>query len=153
MCTTKYANANANANAAAANNSTSAKNPMSCANTGVAIALINHGGRCTAAAPSLLCHSPKESAFASPTSTRAAYKSYAALSAGVVSVECAEVTIAIASVALILFQGPKGDGVVNSLNERRVFGSAAETKSAVDYVTAGLIGSFIVLSAVLAATQ
>ena len=61
--------------------------------------------------------------------------------------------IAIASVALILFQGPKGDGVVNSLNERRVFGSAAETKSAVDYVTAGLIGSFIVLSAVLAATQ
>ena len=61
--------------------------------------------------------------------------------------------IAIASVALILFQGPKGDGVVNSLNERRVFVSAAETKSAVDYVTAGLIGSFIVLSAVLAATQ
>ena len=61
--------------------------------------------------------------------------------------------IAIASIALILFQGPKGDGVVNSLNERRVFGSAAETKSAVDYVTAGLIGSFIALSAVLAATQ
>ena len=61
--------------------------------------------------------------------------------------------IAIASIALILFQGPKGDGVVNSLNERRVFGSAAETKSAVDYVTAGLIGSFIALSAVLAASQ
>lgn len=61
--------------------------------------------------------------------------------------------IAIASVALILFQGPKGDGVVNSLNEKRVFGSASEAKSAVDYITAGLIGSFIVLSGVLAATQ
>ena len=42
------------------------------------------------------------------------------------------------------------DGVVNSLNEKRVFGSASEAKSAVDYITAGLIGSFIVLSAILA---
>lgn len=47
----------------------------------------------------------------------------------------------------------EGDGVVNSLNEKRVFGSASEAKSAVDYITAGLIGSFIVLSAVLAAQQ
>jgi len=56
-------------------------------------------------------------------------------------------------VALILFQGPKGDGVVNTLNERRVFGSASQAKSAVDYLTYGLIGSFIVLSGVLAASQ
>ena len=67
--------------------------------------------------------------------------------------ESARLFVAIASVALILFQGPKGDGVVNSLNENRVFGSASEAKSAVDYVTAGLIGSFIVLSAILAANQ
>ena len=40
--------------------------------------------------------------------------------------------------------------MVNSLNEKRVFGSASEAKSAVDYITAGLIGSFIVLSAILA---
>ena len=39
---------------------------------------------------------------------------------------------------------------MNSLNEKRVFGSASEAKSVVDYVTAGLIGSFIVLSAILA---
>ncbi|MDA9098451.1 preprotein translocase subunit SecG [bacterium] len=58
--------------------------------------------------------------------------------------------IAIATVALILFQGPKGDGVVNSLNENRVFGSASEAKSAVDYITAGLIGGFIILSGILA---
>ena len=45
----------------------------------------------------------------------------------------------------------KGDGVVNSLNEKRVFGSASEAKSVVDYVTGGLIGSFIVISAILAA--
>jgi len=67
--------------------------------------------------------------------------------------ESARLLVAIASIALILFQGPKGDGVVNSLNENRVFGSASEAKSAVDYVTAGLIGSFIVLSAILAANQ
>lgn len=65
--------------------------------------------------------------------------------------ESARLFIALATIALILFQGPKGDGVVNSLNENRVFGSASEAKSAVDYVTAGLIGGFIVLSAVLAA--
>ena len=65
--------------------------------------------------------------------------------------ESARLFIALASIALILFQGPKGDGVVNSLNENRVFGSASEAKNAVDYVTAGLIGGFIVLSAVLAA--
>ena len=65
--------------------------------------------------------------------------------------ESARLLIALATVALILFPGPKGDGVVNSLNENRVFGSASEAKSAVDYVTAGLIGGFIVLSAVLAA--
>ena len=65
--------------------------------------------------------------------------------------ESARLFIALATVALILFQGPKGDGVVNSLNENRVFGSGGEAKSAVDYVTAGLIGGFIVLSAVLAA--
>jgi len=41
--------------------------------------------------------------------------------------------------------------VVNSLNEKRVFGSASEAKSVVDYVTGGLIGSFIVISAILAA--
>lgn len=67
--------------------------------------------------------------------------------------ESARLFVAIATVALILFQGPKGDGVVNSLNENRVFGSAGEAKSAVDYVTAGLIGGFIVLSAVLATQQ
>jgi hypothetical protein len=32
-----------------------------------------------------------------------------------------------------------------------VFGSASEAKNVVDYVTAGLIGGFIVLSAILAA--
>ena len=67
--------------------------------------------------------------------------------------ESARLFVAIATVALILFQGPKGDGVVNSLNENRVFGSAGEAKSAVDYVTAGLIGGFIVLSAILATQQ
>ena len=54
--------------------------------------------------------------------------------------------------ALIMFQGPKGDGVVNSLNEGRVFGSAAKAKSAVDYATYALIGGFIAMSAVLAAS-
>ena len=67
--------------------------------------------------------------------------------------ESARLFVAIATVALILFQGPKGDGVVNSLNENLVFGSAGEAKSAVDYVTAGLIGGFIVLSAILATQQ
>ena len=67
--------------------------------------------------------------------------------------ESARLFVAIATVALILFQGPKGDGVVNSLNENRVFGSAGEAKSVVDYVTAGLIGGFIVLSAILATQQ
>ena len=42
--------------------------------------------------------------------------------------ESARLFVALASVALILFQGPKGDGVVNSLNENRVFGSASEAK-------------------------
>jgi len=65
--------------------------------------------------------------------------------------ESARVIIAVASIALILFQGPKGDGVVNQLNESRVFGSASEAKSAVDYITGGLIGGFIVISAILAA--
>jgi preprotein translocase subunit SecG len=67
--------------------------------------------------------------------------------------ESARAFIALGAVALILFQGPKGDGVVNTLNERRVFGSASQAKSAVDYLTYGLIGSFIVLSGVLAASQ
>jgi preprotein translocase subunit SecG len=64
--------------------------------------------------------------------------------------ESARLFVAIATVALILFQGPKGDGVVNSLNENRVFGSASEAKNAVDYITGGLIGGFIVLSGILA---
>ena len=66
--------------------------------------------------------------------------------------ESARLFVAIATVALILFQGPKGDGVVNSLNEGRVFGSAAKAKSAVDYATYALIGGFIAMSAVLAAS-
>jgi len=65
--------------------------------------------------------------------------------------EAARAALGVATVALIMFQGPKGDGVVNSLNEGRVFGSAAKAKSAVDYVTYALIGGFII-SAVLAAS-
>ena len=61
--------------------------------------------------------------------------------------------IALASIALIIFQGPKGDGVVNTLNEKRMFGSASQAKNAVDYLTYGLIGGFIVVSAFLAATN
>lgn len=66
--------------------------------------------------------------------------------------ETARAALGVATVALIMFQGPKGDGVVNSLNEGRVFGSAAKAKSAVDYVTYALIGGFIAMSAVLAAS-
>ena len=66
--------------------------------------------------------------------------------------ETARAALGAATVALIMFQGPKGDGVVNSLNEGRVFGSAAKAKSAVDYATYALIGGFIAMSAVLAAS-
>ena len=66
--------------------------------------------------------------------------------------ETARAVVGAATVALIMFQGPKGDGVVNSLNESRMFGSASKAKSAVDYVTYGLIFGFIALSAVLAAS-
>ena len=66
------------------------------------------------------------------------------------TLESVRLVIALSSIALILFQGPKGDGVVNTLSEKRVFSSAKNAKSAVDYVTYALIGGFIVLSAVLA---
>jgi preprotein translocase subunit SecG len=66
--------------------------------------------------------------------------------------ETARAVVGAATVALIMFQGPKGDGVVNSLNESRMFGSASKAKSAVDYVTYGLIFGFIAMSAVLAAS-
>lgn len=66
--------------------------------------------------------------------------------------ETARAIAGAATIALVLLQGPKGDGVVNSLNEGRVFGSASQAKSAVDYATYGLIGGFIVLSGVLAAS-
>ena len=66
--------------------------------------------------------------------------------------ETARAALGAATVALIMFQGPKGDGVVNSLNEGRVFGSAAKAKSAVDYATYALIGGFIAMSVVLAAS-
>ena len=75
--------------------------------------------------------------------------SIAAASGGL---ETARAVVGVATVALIMFQGPKGDGVVNSLNEGRVFGSASQAKNAVDYVTYGLIGGFLVLSVVLAAS-
>ena len=66
------------------------------------------------------------------------------------TLESVRLVVALSSIALILFQGPKGDGVVNTLSEKRVFSSAKNAKSAVDYVTYALIGGFIVLSAVLA---
>ena len=66
--------------------------------------------------------------------------------------ETARAVVGAATVALIMFQGPKGDGVVNSLNESRMFGSASKAKSAVDYVTYGLIFGFIAMSAALAAS-
>ena len=66
------------------------------------------------------------------------------------TLESVRLGIAVTTCALILFQGPKGDGVVNTLSEKRVFSSAKNAKSAVDYVTYALIGGFIVLSGVLA---
>ena len=66
------------------------------------------------------------------------------------TLESVRLVVALSSIALILFQGPKGDGVVNTLSEKRVFSSAKNAKSAVDYVTYALSGVFIVLSAVLA---
>ena len=45
---------------------------------------------------------------------------------------------------MILFQGPKGDGVVNTLSEKEGVFLGEERKSAVDYVTYALIGGFIV---------
>ena len=66
------------------------------------------------------------------------------------TLESVRLVVALSSIALILFQGPKGDGVVNTLSEKRVFSSAKNAKSAVDYVTYALIGGIIVLSAVLA---
>lgn len=67
------------------------------------------------------------------------------------ALETARAIAGAATIALVLLQGPKGDGVVNSLNEGRVFGSASRAKSAVDYATYGLIGGFIALSVALAA--
>ena len=71
-------------------------------------------------------------------------------SSGNAGLESVRLVVAVSAIALILFQGPKGDGVVNKLSEKRVFSSAKNAKSAVDYVTYALIGGFIVLSAVLA---
>tara|TARA_B110000483_G_scaffold138089_1_gene165093 strand:- start:294 stop:896 length:603 start_codon:yes stop_codon:yes gene_type:complete len=71
-------------------------------------------------------------------------------SGGNAGLESVRLVVAVSAIALILFQGPKGDGVVNKLSEKRVFSSAKNAKSAVDYVTYALIGGFIVLSAVLA---
>ena len=71
-------------------------------------------------------------------------------SSGNAGLESVRLVVAVSAIALILFQGPKGDGVVNKLSEKRVFSSAKNAKSAVDYVTYALIGAFIVLSAVLA---
>jgi hypothetical protein len=100
MCTTKYAHASAKKTSPNANNAANANNPINCPKTGVANALTNHVGMCIVAWPSLLCHSPNDGASAaSPPANRDAYKSYAARSVGVVSVECALVTTAIASVA------------------------------------------------------
>ncbi|OUS49418.1 hypothetical protein BE221DRAFT_66216 [Ostreococcus tauri] len=96
MCTTKYASVNARRNNPRLSAKSNAKIPINCPKTGVAIAFINHGGKCIAACPSFDCHAPNESALASRTSTLDAYKSYAARNAGVVSVECALVTTAIA---------------------------------------------------------
>ena len=86
------------------------------------------------------------------TTTRALPAALADVSASMGGLETARAIVGAATIALVMFQGPKGDGVVNSLNEGRVFGRAREAKSAVDYVTYGLIGGFIALSAVLAAS-
>lgn len=91
----------------------------------------------------------------SMTTTRAGMteaNELASIAASSGGLETARAVVGVATVALIMFQGPKGDGVVNSLNEGRVFGSASQAKSAVDYVTYGLIGGFLVLSVVLAAS-
>lgn len=98
---------------------------------------------------------PRQRQRRSMTMTRAGMteaNELASIAASSGGLETARAVVGVATVALIMFQGPKGDGVVNSLNEGRVFGSASQAKSAVDYVTYGLIGGFLVLSVVLAAS-
>jgi len=98
---------------------------------------------------------PRQQQRRSMTMTRAGMteaNELASIAASSGGLETARAVVGVATVALIMFQGPKGDGVVNSLNEGRVFGSASQAKSAVDYVTYGLIGGFLVLSVVLAAS-
>ena len=56
------------------------------------------------------------------------------------TLESVRLVVALSSIALILFQGPKGDGVVNTLSEKKIISSAKNAKSAVDYVTYALIG-------------
>jgi len=90
-------------------------------------------------------------ARARPSARTRALREIFDIARGDEGLESARAVVALSAVALILFQGPKGDGVVNTLNERRVFGSASQAKSAVDYVTYGLIGGFIAMSVALAA--
>ena len=51
---------------------------------------------------------------------------------------------------MILLQGPKGDGMVNSLNESRMFGNFTETRNFVTVGIWGLVAGLIGLSALLA---
>ena len=91
-----------------------------------------------------------EAAIASSNLVETMMMETTASSSGNAGLESVRLVVAVSAIALILFQGPKGDGVVNKLSEKRVFSSAKNAKSAVDYVTYALIGGFIVLSAVLA---
>lgn len=49
----------------------------------------------------------------------------------------------------IIAQGPKGEGMVNSMNESRMF-NFSETRNFVTVATWGLIGGFLVFSALAA---
>ena len=52
-----------------------------------------------------------------------------------------------AAVLFIIIQGPKGDGMVNSLNESRMMGNFTQTRNFVSVLTWGLVAGFLVLSA------
>lgn len=53
-------------------------------------------------------------------------------------------------VLMILLQGPKGDGMVNTLNESRMFGNFTETRNFVTIGIWGLVAAFLLLSSALA---